>query len=117
MRILLFLSVFLASVNVYAQAPSADPAAGKAKYDMFCATCHGPTGVGDGAASAALNPKPRNFQDPMVMGKKTDADLKKVVKEGGAAAGLSSTMPAWGMAMTDADIDNVIAYIRTLGKK
>lgn len=111
---LLFL--LLASLPAWAQT-AGDPTAGKAKYDMYCATCHGAGGMGDGAASAALTPKPRNFQDPVVMGKKTDADLKKVIKEGGAAVGLSTTMPAWGTAMTDVDIDNVIAYIRTLGKK
>lgn len=33
-------------------------------YQTNCASCHGPEGKGNGAAAAALNPKPRNFEDP-----------------------------------------------------
>ena len=34
---------------------------GQKFYKTNCAMCHGDTGHGDGAAGAALNPKPRNF--------------------------------------------------------
>jgi mono/diheme cytochrome c family protein len=36
---------------------------GKALFAVNCASCHGNTGFGDGAASVALNPKPRNFHE------------------------------------------------------
>lgn len=36
---------------------------GKKIYKTNCASCHGDNGLGDGLASAALNPKPRNFTD------------------------------------------------------
>ncbi len=36
---------------------------GKQLYKTNCASCHGDNGLGDGLASAALNPKPRNFTD------------------------------------------------------
>lgn len=36
-------------------------ARGKASYEMNCASCHGDTGLGDGAAAVALDPKPRNL--------------------------------------------------------
>lgn len=119
------LSIFVAVVGFWclyspvsrAQGPKPDIAAGKVKYNTLCASCHGATGKGDGAAAAALNPRPRNFQDVAYMGKKTDADLKKVIQKGGAAAGLSPLMPAWGASLTEQDIANVIAYIRSLGKK
>lgn len=90
---------------------------GKTKYDQLCTTCHGATGKGDGPAGAALNPKPRNFQDISYVGKKTDADFKKVIQQGGAATGLSLLMPPWGASLSEQDIANVIAYIRSLGKK
>lgn len=34
---------------------------GKEQFQSQCVSCHGATGHGDGAASAGLNPKPRNF--------------------------------------------------------
>ncbi len=90
-----------------------DLAAGKAKFDQYCATCHGSSGKGDGPAGAALNPKPRNFTDASLMGQKSDAQLAKVIKEGGAASGLSPLMVAWGSVLSDQDIANIVAYIRT----
>jgi len=100
-----------------------DPAAGKAKYDMFCVSCHGPTGKGDGPVGAALNPKPRDFsvgafkfdadKDGSVG---TDADLKLVIKNGGGAYGGSPMMAPWGATLSDADLENVVAYVRTLHK-
>jgi caa(3)-type oxidase subunit IV len=38
-------------------------ARGKTLYAQNCASCHGVDGGGDGAAGAALNPKPHNFKD------------------------------------------------------
>lgn len=110
------MKLFIFAVGLLVHLPmlsfAADAAAGKAKYDLFCVTCHGPAGTGDGPASTALNPKPKNLQATA----KTDAELKKTIQEGGVAVGLSSLMPPWGASLTEADIDNVIAYIRSLKK-
>jgi mono/diheme cytochrome c family protein len=35
---------------------------------------------------------------------------------GGAAVGKSPTMPPWGGALSDGDINNVVAFIRSLSK-
>ncbi|RMF11892.1 MAG: cytochrome c [Candidatus Dadabacteria bacterium] len=94
-----------------------DAAAGKAKYDMFCSSCHGASGKGDGPAGAALNPKPRNFTDAAWQDKVDDAHIAKVIKEGGAAAGLSPLMPPWGASLSDDDVNNIVAYIRSLKGK
>jgi len=37
---------------------------GKELYNTNCASCHGETGTGNGAAGATLVPPPRNFVDP-----------------------------------------------------
>ncbi len=37
-------------------------AAGKARYEQLCASCHGATGMGDGVAGAALPQKPASFK-------------------------------------------------------
>ena len=89
-----------------------DPAKGKEKYNQICASCHGPSGKGDGPAAAALDPKPRNLSDPKYVSTLSDEQIFKTVKEGGATVGKSPLMPAWGSVLSDSDIWNVIAYLR-----
>ncbi len=89
-----------------------DPAKGKEKFNQICASCHGPTGHGDGPAAAALDPKPRNLSDPKYASTLSDEQIFKTVKEGGAVVGKSPLMPAWGSVLSDNDIWNVIAYLR-----
>lgn len=93
-----------------------DPAKGKASYDQLCASCHGASGKGDGAAASALNPKPKDLVDKGYVKGLKDDYIKKIVKEGGPAVGKSPMMPPMGGSLKDADIENVIAYIRSLGK-
>jgi mono/diheme cytochrome c family protein len=93
-----------------------DPKAGKAKYDLLCASCHGTTGKGDGPAAASLNPKPRSLADANYMKSLTDDHLFKAIKDGGAAVGKSPLMPPWGGQLKDPEIWDVVAYIRELAK-
>ena len=93
-----------------------DAQKGKTSFDQNCAMCHGATGKGDGAAAAALNPKPRNFADKAYMGKLKDQDLANTIKNGGAAVGKSPLMPPFSATLKDGAIADVIAYIRSLSK-
>lgn len=95
----------------------ADLEKGKKAFEMYCVSCHGASGAGDGAAAAALNPKPRNFTDAAYMTGRTDEQLIKVVTEGGAANNLSPLMAAWGTTLKPDEIKGVVAYIRTFVKK
>jgi mono/diheme cytochrome c family protein len=45
-----------------------------------------------------------------------DAHITKVIKEGGAAVGLSPTMAPWGGALNDAEIAEVVKYVRSFKK-
>ena len=63
------------------------------KWDTLCASCHGKTGQGDGAAAAALDPKPRSFSDAEWHKATDDAKIAKAIVEGGPAVGLAVTMP------------------------
>ncbi len=108
--------LFLILCSGQAVAQKADVAAGKAKYAQFCAACHGPEGKGDGPAAAALNPKPRDHTDPKYMKSLSDEEIYKIIKEGGAAVGKAPLMPPWGAALSEQDLRNVVAYIRTLAK-
>jgi mono/diheme cytochrome c family protein len=106
---------WLAPTTVFA----GDAAAGKATYSVNCVACHGETGKGDGVVGAVLQPPPRDFSAGEFMfdtdgdGQTgTDADLKNVIQKGGGAFGGSALMAPWPV-LTDADIENLIAYIRT----
>lgn len=97
-------------------ASTGDAKKGKEKFheNMRCTACHGESGKGDGPAAVALNPKPRNFTDGNLMNPKTDEHLFKVIKEGGLAVGLSPLMSPWAGQISDQDIKDIIAFIRTL---
>jgi len=87
-----------------------DAKAGKKVFEQNCASCHGAKGKGDGAAAAALNPKPANFTLGKFKYGSGDADLAKTIKNG------KGSMPPWGAVLSGKDVDNVISYIRTLKK-
>jgi mono/diheme cytochrome c family protein len=91
-----------------------DPKAGKAKYDANCIGCHGATGKGDGAAAAALNPKPQDHTDGKVMNALSDKYLFDIIKDGGAAMKKAPFMPASNKKLSDQEIWDVVAYIRSL---
>ena len=91
-----------------------DVAAGKTVYGTFCASCHGATGNGDGPVSAGLNPQPVKHSDGNYMNALDDAHLVKVIKLGGPAVGKSPMMAPWGGTLSDAQIADVIAFMRTL---
>ena len=99
---------------VPATAGSADPAAGHADYQMFCASCHGPGGDGDGPVAQALDPKPARHSDGGYMNALSHDDLFQVIKFGGQSVGKSALMAPWGSALSDQQIENVIAFIRSL---
>lgn len=86
----------------------------KGQFAMVCSTCHGPLGKGDGPGSAALNPKPANFGDAAFWVGRTDAELLKAIREGGASVGKSALMPAWGALYDQAKAEALLAYIKTL---
>jgi mono/diheme cytochrome c family protein len=104
----------LAMATVSARAT--DLTAAKKQYANMCAGCHGATGGGNGAAAAALTPKPTNFTDCAAMGKVSDDTLFKATKDGGAAVGLSAMMPPQKASLNDAQIKDMVAYIRSFCK-
>lgn len=87
------------------------------KYATFCGNCHGAKGGGDGVGGVALNPKPRNFRDPIWQQDTTDERIFSVIKNGGPAVGLSGTMAAFGAMFSDEEIELLIAEIRKFSAK
>jgi mono/diheme cytochrome c family protein len=94
------------------QAP--DAARGKIQFETYCVSCHGPRGEGDGPVAASLDPKPAHLGDRAYMSGKQDDYLFQVIKNGGASVGRSPMMAPWGGSLSDAQIRDVIAYVRSL---
>lgn len=95
-------------------APAADAAAGAERFKLLCATCHGPQGKGDGAAAAGLPVKPRDLGDAAWQASVDDAYLRAIIQKGGAALGKSPLMAPFGTSLSEQQLDDVIAYIRSL---
>jgi mono/diheme cytochrome c family protein len=87
---------------------------GKPLYEKNCVACHGAGGKGDGPAGKMLKPPPGDLATALKG--KTDADVAKVIKEGGKAVGKSASMPAYGSKLSDAQIQDVVQYVKGLGK-
>ena len=100
----------VATAVFVAPAFGADLAKGKAIYMGKCVKCHGEKGKGDGPKAVDMEKKPADHTDKAKMAKFTDADLKKAVKEG------KRPMPAYGKKLTDEQIDDVIAYVRSFAE-
>jgi mono/diheme cytochrome c family protein len=99
--------LFAASASFSAR-PAGDAAAGKDVYMKKCKACHGEDGHGnEGMAKLLKTTIPPMASDEVQ--KKSDADLKKIIVEG-----KDKMKPV--KDMSDADISNVIAYVRTFKK-
>lgn len=104
----------LAVAVIASPAPAADEAAMKEAKEIFasrCSTCHGAGGKGDGAAAAALTPKPRDLTSVDWQKSVTDEHIEKIIIGGGAAVGKSPMMPP------NADLESkpeVVKALKTL---
>lgn len=89
----------------------------KQLFDTLCATCHGPSGKGDGQAASALNPKPRDYTDKAWQAQVTDEELRKIILLGGQAVGKAATMPGQPQLKDKPEVvDALVAMIREFGK-
>jgi mono/diheme cytochrome c family protein len=86
-----------------------DAAAGKAVYSKKCQSCHGADGSGNPTMANALKVEIKPLSSDEVQ-KMSDADLKKVVTNGmGKMKPVTGLMPA--------ELDSVVAFVRTFKKK
>ncbi|MGB8324743.1 MAG: cytochrome c [Candidatus Acidiferrum sp.] len=88
-------------------ARSQDVANGEKVYKAKCASCHGPDGKGETAAGKAT--KARDFASPEAK-KETDAEWTDIIVKG------KNKMPGYDKKITDAEVKDVVAYIRSIAK-
>jgi mono/diheme cytochrome c family protein len=79
---------------------------GASAFQRACSGCHGPDGRG--TRPPGFKTAPRNLTDPELQSRLTDAMLKETIRFG------KGQMPNFGAALPERDIDDIIAYVRTL---
>lgn len=83
-------------------------AAGAQVFKANCQACHGPQGYGDGPAGAALNPRPKNLAELQALA--GDDYLFWRISTGKDG----TSMIAWKGVLTNEQIWQAVAFIRTL---
>jgi caa(3)-type oxidase subunit IV len=99
-----------------APAPAAAGFNAQQTYQAVCSSCHGQTGGGDGPAGLSLNPRPANFASGAFWVGKTDEQIVRAIRGGGAAVGKSPLMPAWGALYNEAQALELARYIRSFSR-
>ena len=77
-----------------------------------CAGCHGANGHGSWHATILLI-RPGNLGDALTLRERTDDYVFDLIKNGGAPIGKPG-MPAFGFHLSDAQIRELVRYVRTL---
>ncbi len=82
---------------------------GEELYNMYCFSCHGDTGYGDGPAGGSMGIRPANFHDQRVIKQKDGALFWKLTNGKG-------NMPPFKEALTEEQRWQLINFLRELGK-
>jgi mono/diheme cytochrome c family protein len=101
---LMILVVALVSVRAFA-APQDQSA--KSTFDAKCASCHGKNGAGTPVGKSLQAP---HLGSPQVESQ-SEAQLRQIISEG------KGNMPPFKGSLSDAQIDSLVAYIRTFSKQ
>jgi cbb3-type cytochrome c oxidase subunit III len=99
--------LMLMGVGVWLASPTfqaAEKPNGQALYARRCVMCHGRDGKGFKAM------KTQDFTDPKWQASMKDAQIADIIKNGKKEA----HMPAFGDKLNDAEIQAIVAHIRTL---
>lgn len=80
---------------------------GKELYNLYCLSCHGEYGFGDGGAGMSFDRRPANFHNEKVM-KQTDGSLFWKITNG------RMNMPAFKQILSEEQRWQVVSYIRKI---
>jgi mono/diheme cytochrome c family protein len=83
------------------------PKPGQVTFEKYCASCHGPTGKGDGYR--AYDPPVADLTSAKVY-TQLAPELIRTVHKGRA----NTAMETWENLLSDQDIEDVVAYLRSL---
>lgn len=84
-----------------------------ALYESACAACHGSDGRGQSQAQLAFATPTPDFTDCDFAAREPDLDWTAVIHDGGPARGFDRIMPAFGDALSDAEIRATLEHVRS----
>jgi len=95
-----------------------DPSAGAHIVMMRCAGCHGQDGSGKGVQLEELNvtQPPIPWNNAAAMSGLTDQQIAAKISQSDRQRNPDAVMPSFGDQLSSQQIDDVVAYIRMLGK-
>jgi mono/diheme cytochrome c family protein len=99
-----------------AAAADRDTESGKKVYATHCATCHGDSGKGDGPSATGFDTKPFDLTNGHLLNTLPDEFLTDITRDGGPAYGLAPTMPPFNRTLSTSQIEQVVAYVRSLAQ-
>ena len=100
------------SENAAKEALVRGPQTGKQLYDANCAVCHGSNGKGLPVTRVGFSQPLPDFTDCAFNSTERSADWVAIAHEGGPIRGFSPIMPAFGDALTSAELEKLIEYVR-----
>ena len=113
-RSLLVGLVLLGGMSTAPATGQRDAARGKELYGRYCTGCHGADGRGE---AKTFRPNVGNLTVQGYLDQLSDEYLFAAIKQGGVAVGKNAAMPAWDKQLDDGQIWDVVAFVRTLGRR
>src|SRR2546425_6529714 len=83
---------------------------GEGIYAAQCASCHGPTGGGDGPLAQSLSVRPPALADLAVLGRFTDQELTRLILRGRPG----TPMPGYARTLDSGQVASLVAFLRVI---
>jgi mono/diheme cytochrome c family protein len=86
---------------------------GEQLYGIGCASCHGQDGRGADPDKVAFDVTLPDFSDCSFASREPDADWIAVAHQGGPVRGFDRTMPAFGEAFSEEQLQEIVDHVRS----
>ena len=109
--VMLMLAVLSVAPAAASAEEASNPGHGRDLFLKYCRGCHGADGRG---GAHTFMPHVDTLTKKGYIELVPDEYLFTVIAEGGQSVGKSSYMPAWGSTLSEQDVRDLIAHIRSL---
>jgi len=100
------------SANAERESPTRSGQDGRTLYQNNCATCHAPDGRGRPRDQVGFDYPLPDFTDCSYNSREQSPDWVAIAHQGGPIRGFTPIMPAFGDALTTAELSRLVEYIR-----